>query len=326
MSIKREQLVSSLVSAPRPSTNSKPLPRTPGVEILELKAEAIKFLLYNTDASIANSLRRVMIAEVPTVAIDLVEIENNSSCLMDEFVSHRLGLIPLTSHNVDRMQYSYSCSCEAGCSKCEVEFKLRVKNTSDSVMLVTARDLIYDNEYGIGPILADNSNSDINQDIVIVKLGKNQELSLRAIAKKGIGKEHSKWSPVCVATFQYDPNVDLDYSQQDKLTEEQKQLFVDSCPTKVYSYDAANKSIIVDQESRCMYCNECVYKADKFKVPELITIAPKPERYVFSVETNGSLAPEAVVQTAFEVLYNKLNTIQTEINSSIKKEEEKPFY
>lgn len=80
--------------------------REPHVEIQEVTSELLTFILSGTDTSVANALRRVMISEVPTLAIETVEIRTNSSVCHDEFIAHRLGLIPLISTNVDTYNYT----------------------------------------------------------------------------------------------------------------------------------------------------------------------------------------------------------------------------
>jgi hypothetical protein len=57
------------------------------------------------------------VSQVPTIAIDLVEIEENTTVLNDEFIAHRLGLIPLVSNAVYNMKvhtrYEISATCTA---------------------------------------------------------------------------------------------------------------------------------------------------------------------------------------------------------------------
>lgn len=169
----------------------------------------VNFELSNVDLSFANSLRRVIQAEVPTIAIDLVEIEINTSVLADEFIAHRLGLIPLDSREIDQMNYSRDCDCDQSCGRCSVTLTLHARCTSDEVMKVYARDLIVGHDRPsnfIGnPVITDPDG----QGSLICKLRRDQELKLTCVAKKGIAKEHAKWAPTAAVGFEYDPHNKL---------------------------------------------------------------------------------------------------------------------
>jgi hypothetical protein len=113
----------------------------------------VKFTLSKTDASMANALRRVMMAEVPTMAIDKVEFLQNTTVLHDDFIAHRLGLVPLVSSkagfdvdNQDENQRDYQfnrdCSCQGYCPNCTAVFELNVKCDGDlEEYKVTTNDL-----------------------------------------------------------------------------------------------------------------------------------------------------------------------------------------
>ncbi|KAI7901324.1 RNA polymerase Rpb3/Rpb11 dimerization domain-containing protein [Cokeromyces recurvatus] len=172
----------------------------PNITIRELTKDRINFVLSDTDLSVANALRRVMIAEVPTVAIDMVEIETNTTVLADEFIAHRLGMVPIDSKYVDKLRYTRDCTCSQYCPECSVELTLHVKCTEDRTKDVTTRELISSNP-SFMPVFQDKEDS----GILLVKLRKGHELKLKCIAKKGVAKEHAKWSPVSGVAFEYDP-------------------------------------------------------------------------------------------------------------------------
>ena len=65
------------------------------IDIKHRSDEEIEFDMTGVDASIANAYRRIMIAEVPIMAIEKVYMMNNTSIMPDEVLAHRMGLIPI---------------------------------------------------------------------------------------------------------------------------------------------------------------------------------------------------------------------------------------
>jgi DNA-directed RNA polymerase I and III subunit RPAC1 len=65
------------------------------INVLKIADDEMVFEMIGIDAPIANAFRRILIAEVPTMAIDQVYIYNNTSVIQDEVLAHRLGLVPI---------------------------------------------------------------------------------------------------------------------------------------------------------------------------------------------------------------------------------------
>jgi DNA-directed RNA polymerase subunit D len=154
------------------------------VKILNKTDTEIKFSVEGISQSLASALRRVMLSEVPTMAIEWVDFKKNDSALNDEIIAHRLGLIPLT---FDRKIYNLpsECSCNGkGCSRCQVKLSLKKKGPCT----VYAEDLKSTDE-NVKPVYP---------KIPIVELLEGQELQLEATAQLGIGREHAKWQAAVV--------------------------------------------------------------------------------------------------------------------------------
>ena len=138
------------------------------------KEDILVFTIEDTNTYYANSLRRAMISDIPTLAIDLVQFHGNTSVLIDEMLSHRLGMVVINSQilmedpNPDDIYFDLNVTCV------------------DNFMDITAAMLI-SNCQKVQPV---------HLDTIIVRLFKGQVIKLRAFAKKGTGREHAKWMAV----------------------------------------------------------------------------------------------------------------------------------
>ena len=290
----------------------------PEVEIIKLEEEYIEFYLHKADLSFANALRRVIIAEVPTMAIDLVNITSNTSPLFDEFISHRIGLLPLNSQNVSEFNFHRDCNCNEFCEKCSVQFYLKEK-CSESQMDITSDHIkLVTKDCPVIPIKFKNEDP-----IIIAKLKKNQELDLHMIAKKGTGKEHAKWSPVCSCIMQHVPEIEFLNSRSiiDNLSLKQKKEFVECCPNKVYRFDEIRKQVEIDNKMACTYCEECTDKLESYEGIDhttAIKITSQDNRFLFKIETVGSMKPEQIVTDSMNEIKKKLSTLLNFLDSESK--------
>lgn len=81
---------------------------------------------------------------------------------------------------------------------------------------------------------------DPDYPVVIAKLRKNQSLKFTAIAKKGLGKMHAKWSPASGIVFTYEPVIKLNFEKLEQLTLEQRRKWTESCPPGVLKFNEVN--------------------------------------------------------------------------------------
>jgi DNA-directed RNA polymerase alpha subunit len=155
----------------------------------------------------ANDVRRALLSRVSTMAVDAVEIDINTSGALDEELAQRLSLVPLTSASADvfsREGECRRCSATASslgsrvrCSECSVELSLRVSvpSTDELSVLVTSNDL-HSADPRVSPLEG--------ASVVLARLKPGQELHLVAVARRGTGSAHAKWSCVTAAVVSQD--------------------------------------------------------------------------------------------------------------------------
>jgi len=336
------------------------------------------FEMIGVDVSFANALRRILLAEVPTMAIETIFMWDNTSIIHDEVLAHRLGLIPI---NVDARYFeSYD----------EDEFNDSAENAGNDSDLIAAQNatdrntIVFKLSVTCGKsdeARKDGSSSDsdiddtvlgnaeldeaassaaaglpsatqtpnrpytkhiysrdlewipqgdqaqqfetirpVHEDILIAKLRPGQAIELEAHARKGIGKDHAKYSPVATASFRLMPEIEILKPVYDDLAEE----LVHVLEPGVFKLEAVDKSDPPGTRIKAVVSNPyaCTMSRNFMRNKELaesIQIRRVPNHVIFSIESVGMASPGVLVAESIRVLQGKCQRL---INVSEEKLEE----
>jgi len=287
----------------------------------------IKILIEDTDASQVNALRRAIMADVPKMAISKVmftlgvnqdnnrgEIFESVNALPDEVIAHRLAMIPIPTQPDEGMAFPDACeNCmdlaeeDKGCPTCQVLYTLNVQGPSadsdEPYRVVRAGDLtnVSDPVFDI---------SEEMQTIPITYLAQGQFLEFIAFATLGRGRDHAKWSAASAVTFQplYEAELkkpkkasvlfDLDLKTSDGRSIDAKLFTNKKC---------SDVSTVLDLEKALHQVGHGTGRDGEFD--DAIILNKVEGSYVFSFETDGSLAPDAVFNLAIEELKSRFTDL-----------------
>ena len=249
------------------------------IEILEKSENKIKFVVKDVSDVFVNTLRRNILSNVPTMAIDEVTFQRNSSALYDEVLAHRLGLV---AFKTDLKSYNLKeeCKCKGeGCAKCQLHISLKAKGPCT----VYASDIK----------TMDPKVQPVYPKTLIVKLLKNQELQLEAVATLGRGKTHAKYTP---GWMYYQGLPEVKILKANNVADAPK-----VCPTNVFSDKGG--SVKVKDEMKCILCMACVDACGE----ENISVKGSKTDFIVTLESYGQLKINELINTALDGFDEKLD-------------------
>ena len=231
--------------------------------------EKITFLVKDFSPAETNTLRRIIVNKVPTMAIDTIEVIENSSALYNEMLAHRMGLLPLKT---DLKSYfiQEKCKCKGeGCARCTLQLTLEAEGPC-----IVYADQIKSMDPKVIPS---------HPKTPIVKLLENQKIKLIATAKLGSGKNHMKFSPGLVF-YKGAPSIKIGKVSNPKS-------IVAICPKKLYNLDGSK--LKMTQSTDCTLCKACVDASEKG-----IEVTASDKNFIITIEPWGQLSPKDMIESA----------------------------
>ncbi len=261
------------------------------IKVLETDEQFGRFLIEETTPAQVNAIRRTLLSDVPTMAIDTVEINQgiirdddgreyeSIAPLFDEIIAHRLGLLPVPT-DLDNYVFRDSCECGGvGCPHCTITYIINKKGPCT----VYSGDLI--------PVGNDSSLKIVDGLIPIVELKEKQALIAYAIAELGTGREHAKWQPVSGLGYTYYPTIRIDMKRCSGKCKE----LVSSCPSKAKKTDG--DIVTITKVDACYDLMKCIDICE-----EAVEVDYDESRIIMQYETDGSISAKDAIEYALLLL------------------------
>lgn len=178
------------------------------------KRECHSFDISDIDIADINGIRRTILTDIPIVGIigeddSTVDIDTNGP-LHNEFLTHRIGLIPLNF--TDEKTESYIDN--------ELEFQLNVKNETINTINVTT-------EHITSPTLSKKEletifpkNNITKHNILITRLRPDEYINFKATAVKKMARYNASFSCVSLCNFSYIEDPELADKETNVLNKE----------------------------------------------------------------------------------------------------------
>lgn len=250
------------------------------VEITEMKQKKATVTIKDTQPYFVNSIRRIMISELPKLAVDDVVIYDNTSPLFDEIIAHRLGFIPIPT-DLSLLVFKEDCTCKGkGCPSCTVRYTL----SKEGAGMILSGDLQPE----------EKSWAITENKIPIVELFNDQRIILEIEAVLGRGRDHAKWQPVQSPGYRFIPTISFDKKRVKEVQE-----FIKELPKGLVELKN-DKLEIIDIKKMPVFESYM----DKHKV-DYITIDRDPTNIIFSFETDGSLSAKDALIESVKILEGK---------------------
>lgn len=305
------------------------------------------FSLVGIDASLSNAFRRILLAEIPTLAIETVHVYNNTSVIQDEVLAHRLGLIPFQGgreglhdflkwykkpesteeggddgcydFNTVRLELDVTCTVNKDAAPTENDPRKSYNNAH-----VYAKDIVFvpqgrQEQYFSG----EDAIAPVNPDILVAKLRPGQTINLTMNMHKGIGADHAKFSPVATASYRLMPTITIKKPILGADADKFAKCFPEGVIglAKVTKKEASQKGsgyeghagevkAVVEDAMRDTVSRECL------RHPEFegkVALGRRRDHFIFSIESTGQWDSDELFMESVKHLKLKCKKLEQQV-------------